>query len=512
MKQKLLFFSAFLSFGLMTVNAQITVDRTDFVSIGDTIWLGIDNDISDINIGGTGQQTWSFRTMQVDDTAKLEFIDPSSPSSGVLFPTAEIAMKSSGQLVYATLNATGSEIVGSYASQAGSSIELPVIFSNPQTLVKLPLDYLDAYQDTGSSKILIDASAIPGVGAIFDSIMVVHHVYTDNTADAHGVLNNVNETFDALRVKTIQMTFDTIFGKQTGGNWQQIPEIPGFLDKNPSIDTSVVYNWYAKGEGYPIFTVTMDSTDLTPLSATFKITAPVYAGLFGTTETCFGECNGTAKVTAVSGTAPFEYLWDDINNSTTDSIAGICPGMYSVTVTDANGDSAFASLEVMEGTEIEITISTVDAKCETCADGSAQALVVGGTGNYAYTWDNDTSKTAEIVKVLPNDYTITVKDGAGCSNSETGTIGFWPVGIAENTFVNDFNIYPNPTTGVLFLESNLFESIHIFDVTGKLVWNTQNLTTSFNNQLDVSALEAGIYFIVAENKSGVKKAKFTLTK
>ena len=54
---------------------------------------------------------------------------------------------------------------------------------------------------------------------------------------------------------------------------------------------------------------------------------------------CSGVCNGTASVTGVNGGAsPFAYQWDALaKNQTTDMAYGLCPGNYSVTITDADG-------------------------------------------------------------------------------------------------------------------------------------------------------------------------------
>ena len=55
----------------------------------------------------------------------------------------------------------------------------------------------------------------------------------------------------------------------------------------------------------------------------------------GTNPTCATNCNGTAVVDVVGGTAPYTYLWS--NGANTQSISSLCGGSYSVTVTDANG-------------------------------------------------------------------------------------------------------------------------------------------------------------------------------
>lgn len=54
--------------------------------------------------------------------------------------------------------------------------------------------------------------------------------------------------------------------------------------------------------------------------------------------------NGSAAATATGGTAPLSYAWN--TGDTTAVIAGLAPGVYSVTVTDANGCTATTEVVV----------------------------------------------------------------------------------------------------------------------------------------------------------------------
>ncbi|MBI5217972.1 MAG: choice-of-anchor J domain-containing protein [Bacteroidia bacterium] len=60
-----------------------------------------------------------------------------------------------------------------------------------------------------------------------------------------------------------------------------------------------------------------------------------------------GSCNGTASVTASGGDGSYQYMWNDLIGSTTDSISPLCYGVYTVTVTDGNGCIAVDSVDVI---------------------------------------------------------------------------------------------------------------------------------------------------------------------
>lgn len=58
--------------------------------------------------------------------------------------------------------------------------------------------------------------------------------------------------------------------------------------------------------------------------------------LMGVNPTCAGVCNGTATVDVSGGTSP-RLTHGQGNPSTSQTISGLCAGIYIVSVTDANG-------------------------------------------------------------------------------------------------------------------------------------------------------------------------------
>ncbi|PCH92534.1 MAG: hypothetical protein COB85_08045, partial [Bacteroidetes bacterium] len=56
-----------------------------------------------------------------------------------------------------------------------------------------------------------------------------------------------------------------------------------------------------------------------------------------------GSCDGDITATPSGGTGSYTYTWSDTNSQTSQMAAGLCPGDYLVTVTDANGCTVTAS-------------------------------------------------------------------------------------------------------------------------------------------------------------------------
>ncbi|MFA5575135.1 MAG: T9SS type A sorting domain-containing protein, partial [Brumimicrobium sp.] len=57
----------------------------------------------------------------------------------------------------------------------------------------------------------------------------------------------------------------------------------------------------------------------------------------------------------------------------------------------------------------------------------------------------------------------------------------------------NFKVYPNPTTGVLTIDTDIKGQFSIFDVTGKEVKSFEINNTQ--NKVHLSELNSGIYFI-----------------
>ncbi len=116
--------------------------------------------------------------------------------------------------------------------------------------------------------------------------------------------------------------------------------------------------------------------------------------------------NGTATISATGGTSPYVYNWS--NGQSSPSIA-VPAGTYTATVTDANGCSCSSTIVVISNSN-SLTINVTPLVPAGCTvGGSASATVVGGSGNYAYTWDNGQT-TATATNLSAGSHQVTVVD------------------------------------------------------------------------------------------------------
>ncbi|MFC4144157.1 DUF7507 domain-containing protein, partial [Pedobacter mendelii] len=159
---------------------------------------------------------------------------------------------------------------------------------------------------------------------------------------------------------------------------------------------------------------------------------------------CFGNNDGTATVTANGGTGPYTYSWNTTPVQTSSTANNLSAGSYTVTVTDNVGTIRTEVVTITQPTSAlvaNIDIPPVEVKCFGANTGSATASATGGTGSYNYLWSNGAT-TATASNLAAGNYTVTVTDANGCTNSKTVTIAqpsaALSISISAQTNVNCF--------------------------------------------------------------------------
>lgn len=160
-------------------------------------------------------------------------------------------------------------------------------------------------------------------------------------------------------------------------------------------------------------------TDATGCQATDSVTidepSPITATLSKTDVTCSGANDGTATVNVNGGTKPYSYEWSTVPTQSGDSAIFLGPGIYTVTVTDANGCEITESITVNTNTKIDIDVQQQkDVSCKGIMDGSIAVSTNGGNPPYDYIWSNGDS-TGNISNLGPGNYTVTVFDQDQCN-------------------------------------------------------------------------------------------------
>ena len=137
---------------------------------------------------------------------------------------------------------------------------------------------------------------------------------------------------------------------------------------------------------------------------------------------CNGGNTGSATATPSGGTPAYTYAWSPSggNSQTANNLSA---GTYNITVTDANGCSAVATVSITEPTALAVTATTTSVICNGGTNGTAAVNVSGGTPGYSYSWNSIPVQNTQTANNLSSGtYQCTVIDANGCTSVISATI------------------------------------------------------------------------------------------
>ena len=236
------------------------------------------------------------------------------------------------------------------------------------------------------------------------------------------------------------------------------------------------------------YTVTV--TDNNGCSNTANITIDEPAELTLTTSSTASSCtvnDGSASVVALGGTPGYTYSWS--SGGTSDVESGIGAGIYTITVTDANGCAAQENVTVGSVNGPTLTLlSSENISCFGGNDGSAAVEATGGTPGYSYSWSPSGGAAASATGLGAGTYTATVTDDAGCSASVQ----------VEITEPDALLISGNATDA----NCGLNDGTITVNASGGSGSYTYTWTPNVGNTAAVSGLTGGSYSVVVEDANG----------
>ena len=204
-------------------------------------------------------------------------------------------------------------------------------------------------------------------------------------------------------------------------------------------------------------------------------------------NTCDGKATVNASAVVTCGAAPaFEYVWSP-GGQTNSAATGLCPGKYTVIVTD-NHIPVYMGTVIIAGV-VSANITSSPANCGN-NNGSATASVTSGASPYTYSWSPVGGTTSAASGLAPGNYSVTITDGNGCSATVAATIAAGTPGFTatinstQPTCLNpQGSATANPTGGI---------SPFTF------IWNTSPVQSTQT----ATGLSAGIYSVTITNAIG----------
>ncbi|WP_421752124.1 T9SS type A sorting domain-containing protein [Croceimicrobium sp.] len=196
-------------------------------------------------------------------------------------------------------------------------------------------------------------------------------------------------------------------------------------------------------------------------------------------------------------------LLDDTTSANPQYIAPLDSVQFFLTLSDSQGNTCSDSMVVYLSSFVS-TLGTINASIQ---EGDSIFLnfgsnISGGTGPLTYLWRPNhglvDSTLADGFWAKPSHsiaYYATVSDTVGCSavGAPYYYITVNPLSEKELRLADHFKVYPNPSSGVLFIESNLKElrSFKLIRADGRTVLSLDHLPL----QLDLSGYSNGLYWL-----------------
>ena len=238
------------------------------------------------------------------------------------------------------------------------------------------------------------------------------------------------------------------------------------------------------GLGAGSYTVTLTDGNGCTSVATGTVTQPppLSVNLNPANPTCAGFNNGSIAATAGGGTPPYTYQWS--TGQSGPFIINLAPGIYTVTVTDANGCPISGSTTLTQLSNLTVGALGTAETCPDFNDGFLTASANNGVPPYAYAWSNGAT-TQVVTNVTPGNYSVTVTDAAGCSGTANAAVQSAP----------DFQIQVQGQHISICGGANGSATVNILSGAGPF---TYNWNTGANTQT-VSNLGPGTYFVTVTN-------------
>ena len=183
------------------------------------------------------------------------------------------------------------------------------------------------------------------------------------------------------------------------------------------------------------YAVRLEVTDLDgcvdSLTQPIVIPAALSTGLTTTGASCSTN-DGSASIAPAGGTPPYFAQWS--NGASGNSVTGLGPGLYTVTVFDTAGCSVTDTFFINQS-GLNISATLTNPSCDNDQNGAIDLTVSGGAGSYTYSWSNGAT-TEDLTGLGSGTYIVTVSDGT-CTTADTFELDASVLSLVTSTTTTD---------------------------------------------------------------------------
>jgi gliding motility-associated-like protein len=271
---------------------------------------------------------------------------------------------------------------------------------------------------------LVWSSSVTAIGTGTAQSNLCPGTYTVNILDGNGCFANTTVTI----VQTVSVTVSangssvSCFG---GCNAQAVASPSGGVGPysytwTPTAPTQTAQTATALCAG--VYTVTAADQLGCSNTATIAFVNPPAITLTANSSnvTCFNACNGSVSANASGGTGPLTFSWSP-GGFATPTVGGLCPGVYTVQVTDANLCSQTRTVQITQPSSITAVLTSTTPSACIANNGIVCVTPSGGSGSgYTFTWTpagSGGANNACNTGLGAGNYTVVIADGAGCTQT-----------------------------------------------------------------------------------------------
>lgn len=244
--------------------------------------------------------------------------------------------------------------------------------------------------------------------------------------DANGCLDSASFTINEPALLEVQIvspgnvlcsggTIDSLSASVNGGTnpyaylWSTTETIPTI--------TSISFGTYWVA-------VTDDNACTANDTVTISQPVPLFLSISADSALCGGQNTGLAQVDSISGgVAPYTYSWVGPNGAVAGNTvaSNLFAGIYTLTVTDANGCDISATTEVYEPSPVLISFVIDALACFGDTTACINTTVSGGVAPYAFSWSNG-AITPNLCGLGAGSFILSTTDASGCTRIDTAVV------------------------------------------------------------------------------------------
>lgn len=344
--------------------------------------------------------------------------------------------------IYDINNPTGSEVLTGAAFEGCDSIvEVDLqFFPAPMPVISGPTAFCEANTivlNAGTGYTTYAWSTGPNAQSIFATSPGTFEV---TVTDANGCMGT-----DSQVVVQGTIPMPAISGPST-----ICPDEAAILDAGPGYNSYIwsnsVFTQLNTVNGAGTYFLTVTNTDGCSGTDTYEVSllpeaTPV---ITGPTTLCLGEL-----ITLDAGPGFVSYSWSD--GSSNQSLDVTEPGLYTVTVLNAEGCSGMASVEVLLSDGPDFSLS---GPAQICLHGMDTLSATGGFASYL--WSNGSMDAVTLI-TSPGVYYLTVTDAGGCMGIDSISVDTLQ---GPEPLITGIDQFCEGESSILSVEGGPFDSIH----------------------------------------------------